>query len=61
MEAARNTVGVTVSYWRALEEINVWRANVEHLSAQQTGRDKWYSAYSVRIAKVGRACEWTAD
>ena len=49
-----NGLGITVSYWESLEAIAAWKQNVEHLLAQQRGRDDWYSAYHTRIAKVER-------
>ncbi|MES2415345.1 MAG: antibiotic biosynthesis monooxygenase [Pseudomonadota bacterium] len=54
VESAREGVGITVSYWASLEAIRDWKAHAEHLAAQQNGRDKWYSAYKTRIAKVER-------
>ena len=56
IESARDTEGngITVSYWRSLEDIKRWKANVEHLEAQRAGREKWYSRYKVRIAEVKR-------
>lgn len=46
--------GITVSYWRSLEDIKRWKANAEHSEAQANGRKKWYSNYKTRIAKVER-------
>lgn len=54
MESARDGVGVTVSYWESLEAIRAWKANAEHLLAQERGRRDWYSAFKTRIAKVER-------
>ena len=54
VESAREEVGITVSYWSDLESIKQWKANTEHLEAQRTGRERWYDAYQVRIAKVER-------
>jgi len=54
VESAREGLGITVSYWRDLASIRAWKANAEHLYAQQTGRSTWYSDYRVRIAKVER-------
>ncbi|MDP1741956.1 MAG: antibiotic biosynthesis monooxygenase [Polaromonas sp.] len=54
VESAREDLGITVSYWRDLESIKAWKANTEHLVAQQTGRSDWYSQYKTRIAKVER-------
>ncbi|MEM7259526.1 MAG: antibiotic biosynthesis monooxygenase, partial [Pseudomonadota bacterium] len=38
IESARQTVGITVSYWRDLESIKAWKANTDHLQAQKLGR-----------------------
>ena len=52
IESARNSVGITVSYWRTLDNIKTWKANSEHLFAQQKGREQWYNWYKVQICKV---------
>lgn len=52
LETARTHLGITVSYWDSLEAIKNWKKNTEHLKAQKAGREQWYSAYKVRIAKV---------
>lgn len=52
IDSARNTVGITVSYWKTLEAIKNWKQQSEHLQAQQKGRQDWYSWYNVRICKV---------
>lgn len=54
IETAREGVGITVSYWRDLESIAAWRANVEHLQAQRLGKEQWYRRYRLRIARVER-------
>ena len=54
VESARNEVGITVSYWKDLESIKAWKADVEHLVAQKTGRSEWYARYTTRIARVER-------
>lgn len=58
IESARNTVGITVSYWKSLEAIKNWKANTEHLFAQQKGREQWYNWYNVKICKVEREYEY---
>ncbi len=58
IESARNQVGITVSYWESLEDIKNWKANSEHLFAQQKGRKQWYDWYKVRICKVEREYEF---
>lgn len=46
--------GITVSYWESLEAIKKWKENNEHSSARKKGREDWYAAFMVRIAKVER-------
>lgn len=52
IESARNSVGITVSYWKTLDNIKTWKANSQHLFAQQKGREQWYNWYKVQICKV---------
>lgn len=54
IESARESLGITVSYWSDLESIKNWKANIEHQQAQKTGKEQWYSAFKVRISKVER-------
>jgi heme-degrading monooxygenase HmoA len=54
IESAREDLGITVSYWEDIESIGNWKANTEHLEAQNGGRKAWYSSFKVRIAKVER-------
>jgi heme-degrading monooxygenase HmoA len=58
-ESAREEVGITVSYWRDMDSIQRWKANLEHQDAQQLGKTKWYQAYTIRIARVER--EYSLD
>jgi heme-degrading monooxygenase HmoA len=53
-ESARSGLGISVAYWRSLEDIAAWKRQVEHAEAQRRGRTEWYSAYRIRIAKVER-------
>ena len=55
VEAAREGVGITVSYWADLESIAAWKRQAEHLEVQGNGRRRWYSHYATRIARVERA------
>ncbi len=57
-EAAREVVGVTVSYWESLEAIRNWKKNTEHMLAQYKGRSDWYTAYTTRICLVERVYTW---
>ncbi|MEP2530600.1 antibiotic biosynthesis monooxygenase [Shimia sp.] len=47
--------GITVSYWRDEESLVNWKDVANHLLAQKLGKTRWYSYYTVRIAKVERA------
>ncbi len=54
VESARQGMGITVSYWRDQASISAWRENAEHSLARLMGRERWYSGYRIRIAKVER-------
>jgi len=54
IESARNHLGITVSYWNNLEAIKQWKEDAVHLVAQKKGKEEWYKAYQIRIAKVER-------
>ena len=47
--------GITVSYWKDLESIRKWKANLRHKEAQAGGRKTWYSAFKLHVAKVERS------
>ena len=47
--------GITVSYWASAEAISSWKANIEHIAAQELGKTAWYDHYELRVAKVERA------
>lgn len=50
--------GITVSYWRTLDDIAAWRGHAEHTEARNAGRTQWYRDFQVRIAKVEREYGW---
>lgn len=52
IDSARESVGITVSYWSDLESIKRWKSQSEHQQAQAFGRSQWYAHYNVRIARV---------
>lgn len=58
IESARNETGITISYWKSLEDIAHWKRNSEHLTAQQMGIEKWYASYKTRICLVERDYEF---
>lgn len=53
-ESARNGLGITVSYWRTPQDAQAWKQVAKHLVVQRLGRERWYSAYRVRVATVQR-------
>lgn len=57
IETARSEdgFGITVSYWSSADAVAVWKANAEHLTAQDLGKSVWYSHFELRVAKVERA------
>ena len=56
IESARGAdgLGISVSYFRTADDARHWKANADHLGAQRLGRERWYRAYTVRIAEVQR-------
>ena len=52
VDSARDKIGITVSYWSSLEAIDNWRTNLQHQSAKNQGKAKWYESYSLKICKV---------
>ncbi len=57
IESVSDTRGlnITVSYWASEEAILGWRRQADHVTAQRAGRDTWYRAYALRVARVERA------
>lgn len=54
IEAARDGLGITVSYWRDDVAAQAWKQVAAHLVAQERGRGEWYATYRVRVATVDR-------
>ncbi len=46
---------LTVLYYTDEESISAWKVHPEHLEAQRLGRDRWYSAYDIEVARVERS------
>jgi heme-degrading monooxygenase HmoA len=57
MESVRDAAGfgITVSYWASEAAIVRWRSHVEHLVAQELGKQVWYERYALKVARVERA------
>ena len=56
-ESARDAAGfgITVSYWSDEAAIKAWKADIDHLAAQERGRDAWYEQFHIRVSRVERA------
>jgi heme-degrading monooxygenase HmoA len=54
-------VGITVSYWADEAAALAWRAHPEHARIREGGRQDWYDAYEVMVARIERAYSWNAD
>ncbi len=52
MNSARETIGITISYWESLNAIKKWKTNMDHQAAQKLGKEQWYKWYKVRICMV---------
>jgi heme-degrading monooxygenase HmoA len=63
IESARGSdgFGITVSYWRSVEDARAWKSVSEHTVAQELGRERWYRMFRVRIAEVAREYGFTRD
>ena len=59
VEHARDTTGITVSYWESLEAIAAWKDHAEHQVAREKGRSAWYARYTLRICRVEREYEFS--
>jgi heme-degrading monooxygenase HmoA len=47
-----NGFGISVSYWKTLDDIAQWKSDLKHIAAKQKGKKDWYSYYNIRISKV---------
>jgi heme-degrading monooxygenase HmoA len=61
VDTARADVGITVCYWTDEASIQAWKRHADHQFAQYEGRDRWYDAYELRIARVERAYGFERD
>ena len=59
VDAARENIGITVSYWRDIDAIKAWKAQVEHKQAQRKGKLTWYQHFTMRIARVEKEYDFT--
>jgi heme-degrading monooxygenase HmoA len=57
---AAQRVGITSSYWTDPDAIVSWKQQADHLVAQRLGQQRWYRAYTVRVARVERDYHWSS-
>lgn len=61
VDSARDSkLGITVSYWKDETSIAHWKQQADHLQAQKYGKLKFYEHYTVTVARVERAYQFTA-
>lgn len=55
-ESTRDADGfaMTVSYWTDEAAIANWKAEAKHALAQKMGKERWYSHYVLRVARIER-------
>jgi heme-degrading monooxygenase HmoA len=52
---------LVVIYYADEASISAWKAQPEHLEAQRLGRERWYTSYSVEVARVERGYAFGRD
>ena len=52
-------MGITISYWADDAAAIAWRDHPEHTAIRDQGRSLWYDSYSVNVARIERAYDWT--
>ncbi|GGB60032.1 antibiotic biosynthesis monooxygenase family protein [Blastomonas aquatica] len=50
--------GITVSYWTDDASAKAWRDNPEHAAARESGRARWYTRYTIHVARIERGYAW---
>lgn len=46
---------VSLSYWDDLAQIRAFKGHLEHVAAQQQGKERWYASYRVEVCQVVRS------
>jgi heme-degrading monooxygenase HmoA len=49
---------ISIAQFASQEALLAWRNHPEHVVAQRAGRERFYSAYDVRVCNVERAYEF---
>ncbi len=48
---------IAISYWESLEDIKHFKADSQHLLAQELGQSRWYDGYKIEIVEILREYE----
>jgi len=51
---------IALSYWPDEVSVQAWKQHAEHVLAQELGRERWYDAYIVQVARIERDYRWPA-
>ena len=57
VSANENGLEIAISYWESLEDIQRWKADRQHLVAQELGQNRWYDSYKIEIVEILREYE----
>jgi heme-degrading monooxygenase HmoA len=53
--------GVTISYFKDMASLAMWRDHPVHREAQALGRSTFYDDYEIEVAEIVRHYEWQAQ
>jgi len=45
---------LSLSFWKSQKDIIAWKKNIDHMNAQEKGRESIFKDYRIRIANVER-------
>jgi len=54
VSVTEGTQEIAISYWQNLEQIQKWKQDPEHITAQALGTSTWYKSYKVQIVEIMR-------
>lgn len=53
--------GITVSYWADDASAKAWRDHPEHARIRDLGRQRWYTSYTLDVARIERGYRWARN
>lgn len=54
-------LGIALSYWADDAAAKAWRDHPEHARIRDLGRARWYSEYSLDVARIERNYGWARE